>query len=250
MKLSRAKVIGIPEKNNSCTLYIMGDYPTKKDVQLDIYVTLEELKHINTLFLQEFPLGEIPWASRLCTLTNFEELTEFYGDISTDLEGPLYSKWTRAPSIFGYHHRGEVRTYGVETVRFANEPYLLSLEQRLGELSLKHHFKGESSLSQKEKEDFAWMNIFVENFIRETSKELVDNSLAILEQTEHQKGILVARAEYCEALAGYLKKERVSYAYVEPCSFSDYTVTIPSYLIERIPGKQKTFKQPSKKRKK
>ncbi len=242
MNLNGAYIESEKDYSSDLSLIVIGEYHYKKDVQLEVFDILNELKDLSSfdlLFLEGRKKGIVDWSSFPHKEEEIKDLRKFYGNLDEDLD---LGKKKSAKYIFGYLNRKTVKTYGGELFRIGllREEFKRK-DIRCMELSLKEYYDGPKSLTEREKEELGKLRRYVDEFIIEkASIDMVNNSLDIMKELNKKLAVLVVGGSHKESIESRLNELRVSHKYITPKSYDNYTVLVKYYLA--IKKEDKLFK--------
>ena len=229
MELSYGKIVDKRKYDSDISMIVVSEYHYKKDVQLDVYNILDEIKTnpgFELLLLENFAKGKIKWSNY--NYKKIKSLSKFYKDFDEDLQ----SKWIRGAPFFGYQNRKSFQTYGVESERLCDE-YRLK-DTRCMELSLKQYHKGLQALTDEEKKELETLLNFVKtNIVAKASDYFVDTATKIMEQLDKKFAVFNVGDAHRDTMIECLRREKISYSWICPNSFDNYMVPVEFYLIER-----------------
>ncbi len=234
-ELEYGKVIAERDNGSDISLVIVGEYHYKKDVQLDVFRILGELKKFtdfDLLLLENMGYGELDWSGfPHHGIRDYDGLEKYYGDLETDLDRYEILK---GAIVFGYLNRDTIRTGGVETERRANYDEFIAKDMRCEELSLRQHYKGPQSLTEDEHRELESLQEFVKDtIVRKASFDFVDASLEIMRRLGKEIAVFDVGDAHMQSMAERLDQLRVSYKCIAPDSFENYSTPVEFYLIER-----------------
>ncbi|MDP2907901.1 MAG: hypothetical protein Q8O03_08235 [Nanoarchaeota archaeon] len=238
-KLKRGRIVSKKDYSSPLSIIIIGEYHYKKDVHLDIFSILKELKKttdFRLLLLENYKKGCMEWDNFLYKEKELKNLKNFYGDLNTDLRPE--EKYKGAAEIFGYLNKKGIQTFGVETERHYNRDELIKNDKRCEELSLKEYYQGAQSLTKEEKEDLKLLKEYIEYVIvKKASMSFVDSSLEIMEKLNKDLAVFVVGDAHKESITKRLDDLAVSYKWIHPKSFDNYIIPVKFYLIEKKKNK-------------
>lgn len=235
-RLECGKIMAEKDYDSDVSLIIVGEYHYKKDVQLDVFNILTELKKYTSfdlLLLENLGYGEMDWEGFPHDIKDYDGLKKYYGDLNVDLRP---DEILRGGIYFGYLNSKDVRTGGVEIERHLNYEEFHSKDERCKELSLRQYNGGPQALTKDEHRELESLIEFVrETIVKKASYDFVDTSLKVMRKLGKDLAVFDVGDMHMPAMIERLDHLGISYKCIVPDSLDNYSTPVEFYLIERKP---------------
>lgn len=232
LKLTNGRIADKQEYDSDISIIVVSEYHYKKDVQLDVFSILTELRRktgFDLLLLEGFPQGEMDWSDY--AYRDVESLREFYGDLTKDLAG-RDRKWIGGAPFFAYQNRHTIQTRGAEEKERPYEEHRAK-DKRCEELSLEAYREGLESLTEAEQRELKELQDFVrEVIIKKRSGDFVDTTIDVMRKLSKKVTVFNVGDAHRDSMIERLRELEISYIWACPNSFDNYTIPM-FYLIER-----------------